>query len=304
MLGALTAAAATGSPGAPQRRAALLSLDLAQPANAPRLAAALRDTDPLVRRTAARLLGTLQPPRPDLLTHGLASPDVLVRRIVALGLGHSGPAGLPGLRQALSDKDPFVRAGAVTALAQLRPRQEAIVGFLTTAGQDPEMMVREAALLAGQHYFTVLEEIPLPASGWKFRPDPETLGEKQGWHRPELAEAGWSDIGIGKFWQDFGFQTVGYAWYRLTWQLPARPAPPRVEMHFGAVDEVARMWLNGELVGEHDIGPMGWDKPFALDVTRHLRWGQDNQVTVRVHNSAQAGGIWQPVTLRLMALIP
>ena len=58
----------------------------------------------------------------------------------------------------------------------------------------------------------------------------------------------------------------------------------------------------GSHAGQHDIGPDGWTVPFCLDVTAFLKWGQENQITVRVLNTAQAGGIWKPVTLEVLKL--
>ena len=37
---------------------------------------------------------------------------------------------------------------------------------------------------------------------------------------------------------------------------------------FGAVDELATVWVNGKKVGGHNEPPdLGWDKPFTVDVT-------------------------------------
>jgi len=37
-------------------------------------------------------------------------------------------------------------------------------------------------------------------------------------------------------------------------------------------------------------------------VTDLLRWGEENQVTVRAMNTAAAGGIWQPITIMALKL--
>ncbi len=91
---------------------------------------------------------------------------------------------------------------------------------------------------------------------------------------------------------------LGVAWYRRSFTLPVRPEAERFELVFGAVDESTWVWLNGQPAGVHDIGPSGWDREFALDVSKGLRWGGANKIAVRVYNTAQAGGIWKPVTLR------
>jgi len=49
-------------------------------------------------------------------------------------------------------------------------------------------------------------------------------------------------------------------------------------LHFGAVDYVATVWLNGAQVGEHEGGYL----PFELDVTEVLRRNGSNELVVRV----------------------
>ena len=62
-----------------------------------------------------------------------------------------------------------------------------------------------------------------------------------------------------------------------------------------------KIWLNGEFAGEFsEYGPAGWTEPFSLDVTRLLRWGAENRIAVRVMNTAAGGGIYKPVTIRVL----
>jgi hypothetical protein len=53
-------------------------------------------------------------------------------------------------------------------------------------------------------------------------------------------------------------------------------------------------------VGQHDIGPDGWDKRFAMDASEFLKWGAENQITVRVLDRKFAGGIWKPAYLEVL----
>ena len=101
-------------------------------------------------------------------------------------------------------------------------------------------------------------------------------------------------------WQKAGVQYIGVAWYRRTIDLPAKPKHVAVEMRFKGVDECAWVWVNGVYVGDHDLGPTGWDKEFTLDVTKELKWGAKNQITVRAMNTAHAGGIWRPVVIEVL----
>lgn len=135
---------------------------------------------------------------------------------------------------------------------------------------------------------------------WKFRTDPKNEGVKAAWFAPGLDLAGWRDMEIGKFWDEQGVQFVGNAWYRVEWDAPAFtvPAGGKVALWFGAADETAKVWVNGQLAGSHDEGAdYGWDKRFAIDVTGKLLPGQKNTVTVLVGNSGLAGGLWKNIKL-------
>ena len=66
---------------------------------------------------------------------------------------------------------------------------------------------------------------------------------------------------------------------------------------FGAVDEQALVYVNGELAGRHELGPEGWTVPFEIEVTAHLRPGERNVIAVRVEDSLGVGGIWKSVKL-------
>ena len=138
---------------------------------------------------------------------------------------------------------------------------------------------------------------------WRFRADPEKHGARSGWQKPGPEPGEWRDLEIAKFWDEQGVRCIGQAWYRLTWDAPtvALPEGARLVLCFGAVDELATVWVNGKKVGGHDEPPdIGWDKPFGVDVTRTIRLGQANTIAVRVDNSALAGGIWKPVKLAIV----
>ena len=89
----------------------------------------------------------------------------------------------------------------------------------------------------------------------------------------------------------------------------ARVQDRTVTLHFGAVDEQAWVYVNGERVGEHTVESEGagvgqlWDRPFAISVPPDkIRPGEDNLLAVRTHASVGASGIWKPVTAYLAAL--
>jgi hypothetical protein len=143
---------------------------------------------------------------------------------------------------------------------------------------------------------------------WKLRWDPEEVGREQGWFDPALDAADWLDVRVDGPWEK---QPVGAAWreehakdydglafYRVGFQVPADLRGRRLYLLFGAVDESATVWVNGELVGEHPfVNPDDWTTPFAMQFTDVARFGEQNTVVVQVEDRSGAGGVWKPVLL-------
>ncbi len=143
----------------------------------------------------------------------------------------------------------------------------------------------------------LVEVMDLPKVGWRFRTDAGRVGEKQGWQSVVCNDSAWRSICIGKFWEEQGEDYDGTAWYRLEFLAPkAKPGSP-LYLAFGAADESATVWLNGKLVGVHDIGDYGWNVPFMLDVSRHIKQGARNVLAVRVFDISGGGGLWKSVKL-------
>jgi len=142
----------------------------------------------------------------------------------------------------------------------------------------------------------------LPAL-WAFRVDPGDEGVRQAWFKPEWADADWLHIPVGKAWEQTAAGAYdGYAWYRTRFSLPAERVEKTLTLVFGAVDEQAWVYLNGQRIGEHTVKSTGkpaadiWEEPFEIKVPpAALRLGAENVLAVRVHDSAFAGGICRRV---------
>ena len=141
---------------------------------------------------------------------------------------------------------------------------------------------------------------------WRFRKDPDEAGVQQEWFAEAIPEPDeWRAIKVPAFWDktDVG-PYQGTAWYRTTFRMPETWEHTTVDLTFGAVDEQAWVYLNGQLVGEHTIASEGrdiegfsigdlWDVPFTISVpTDQVRLKRENTLVVRVHNEIGAGGIW------------
>ena len=100
--------------------------------------------------------------------------------------------------------------------------------------------------------------------------------------------------------------TIG--WYRKTVSVPETWNGKRTILAFGAVDWHAKVWVNGEYIGEHENGYL----PFELDITDALTPGKPAIIVVRAYDAQEHGeqlagkqigwyertsGIWQTVYL-------
>ncbi len=87
--------------------------------------------------------------------------------------------------------------------------------------------------------------------------------------------------------------------YKHSFRLPETFDQPVVLLHFGAVDQIAEVFLNGEKAGEHHGGYL----PFSFDVTALVRRDGENELIVKATDTLSAdlpygkqrkkrGGMW------------
>ncbi len=111
---------------------------------------------------------------------------------------------------------------------------------------------------------------------WEFALDPDAI-----WQAPH--EVQWNATiqvpytpetpasGIG----NTGFYRA--CWYRRNVDAPPLPHGQRLLLHFGAVDHVASVWVNGQFAGGHE----GGYTPFTLDITGFLNAEGPQSICVR-----------------------
>lgn len=280
------------------------------------LTEAMKQPDLLLRRAAVRSLGEMGKPALPVLQAALKNDgDDLVRRsalrlLVFMDNERSGEI----LQIGLNDASPLVRVAAVEILAGLKPYSAQTIASLRKAQQDKSNDVSQIAAQALWPYhkeavsvrerpefkdfqLSVLQTIPLPETGWKFQTDGSQTAHLEEWFKVDFNDSQWKPIAIAKNWEDQGFTNYdGVAWYRLSFELPEKPAGlDGVDLVFDAVDESAWVWINGQYAGAHDMGAEGWNQRFFVDAGDYLKWGAQNQITVRVLDRDKAGGIWKPV---------
>lgn len=310
-IGGAVTAAAISSKNAVERRNAVVETAKTKPANGVALLTqALNDDNVLVRRVAARALLEFGKPAEPGLVEGLRNSDYMVRMECLKGLNGLGLLTNDQLTSALQGDDKMVWQSAMDILAGRKPYTKETEALLTLgaasgcAKHQAFPFYRHISLLRdrGDWVVVAVNTIPLPRAGWKLKADPQQIGHKEKWFAPTFNDGDWIPVEIEKYWKAYSTNHIGIGWYRGTFKLPEKPREmDAVEIAFGAVLESAWVWINGEYVGQHnlDCNDRGGNEPFLLDVTEMLKWGQDNQITVRVLTSGSGGGIWKPVEIRV-----
>ena len=114
---------------------------------------------------------------------------------------------------------------------------------------------------------------------WRFALDPDaawTAPEQVEWQSdilvpfaPETRCSGIADTGLYRC-----------CWYQKTLEIAVPRAGERVLLHFGAVDNIATVWLNGRYLGSHE----GGYTPFSFDISEFIIPDQAQEIYVRAYD--------------------
>lgn len=133
-------------------------------------------------------------------------------------------------------------------------------------------------------------------SGWRFFD-----GDSPDAVAPDFAEAAWAQVSVPHTWNRVGYyhhdlggsntaasvrKRQGVGWYRLHFAAPVGSAGKRQWLEFDAASRVAKVWLNGQYLGEH----RGGFSRFRLDATAAMRAQGENVLVVRVDNTQPMAG--------------
>lgn len=104
---------------------------------------------------------------------------------------------------------------------------------------------------------------------------------------PGLNDRGWQIVSVPHTWnqKDAFDDTRGYyrgpAWYRKEIYFGNNFAGKQLFLKFGAVNQVADLYVNGHYILTHKGGYTA----FAANITRYVHFGQENEIAVRADNS-------------------
>ena len=118
---------------------------------------------------------------------------------------------------------------------------------------------------------------------WQFQVDWNEEGESSGWQTCLPTPA---DIAVPASWNE-QFQEeriknwLGSVWYAKEFYCPAEWHDRTVWLRIGAANYRAKVWLNGEFLGEHEGGYL----PFQFEIGRLVTRGKKNQLVIKVNNT-------------------
>ena len=117
---------------------------------------------------------------------------------------------------------------------------------------------------------------------WRFAADPDGVGKVEGWVESSFDDSSWVVVNVPHTWNvmaDYA-DYEGVAWYRRAFALPAEAEDAHLRLRLDAVFYLARVWLNGEYLGEHE----GGYTPFEFDVSGIAEPGAENVIAVQADN--------------------
>jgi beta-glucuronidase len=152
-------------------------------------------------------------------------------------------------------------------------------------------------------------------SGWRFQVDVSDVGQREHWYDSGFDRSAWREAEVPGAWDLLGEAMHGYegiGWYAVTLDGSWARKREVQRLTFGRVMYHSKVWLNGELLGEHIDGYL----PFQFDVTGKLK-DSANHLVLRVDNRpriewppaaqeiewVQYGGILQPVRVESQTLV-
>ena len=137
---------------------------------------------------------------------------------------------------------------------------------------------------------------PVDLSGaWRAAWAEKSEGEKKGFHLAGFNDSAWREVSVPGsahvqfldpaklYTRDAEWVSTKEWWYRRTLDRPVSTSDQRIWLKFGATDYYADVYLNGELVAQHE----GYIDPWSVEVTSLLKSDQQNSLAIRV---------WTPVS--------
>jgi beta-glucuronidase len=123
---------------------------------------------------------------------------------------------------------------------------------------------------------------------WKFMADPKDEGDSLKWFNDSVDKTFWPLVKVPIGFDNCGpglERYFGTAWFFRNVVVPETFKGRRAVLHFEGISYNARIWVNGEFVGENNDPFL----PFDFEVTDFVKIGEENTIAVSINNIRQLG---------------
>lgn len=120
---------------------------------------------------------------------------------------------------------------------------------------------------------------------WDFEFDDNNIGQMQKWYKSDKKFSGKINVPFAFQSKLSGINDTTFhdiVWYKRKFKVPNKWLDDRIILNFGAVDYRSKIYINGEMVGEHE----GGHTSFSFDVTSYLT-GNEEEITVYVEDPSE-----------------
>lgn len=132
------------------------------------------------------------------------------------------------------------------------------------------------------------------AGEWRFE-----IGKNKEFLGADFDDSKWELIKVPSSWENEGFPGYdGYGCYRTKFRIPSKLKNKKLYLKLGRIDDVDRVYLNGQLVG--GVGDFLPNYRTAFNVKRiypldpkMIRFGEVNTLAVQVFDMQGVGGIYE-----------
>ncbi|GMV92048.1 MAG: hypothetical protein AMXMBFR82_18260 [Candidatus Hydrogenedentota bacterium] len=134
------------------------------------------------------------------------------------------------------------------------------------------------------------------AADWRFKPDPEHVGLRDGWLSVSYDDSEWTALDAGTRWEDQGFPELdGFAWYRRWVDVPALWGGAKAWLTLGAVNDACTVYCNGVRINSYgdESGRSVANTPIIAELSAHLKPGEANLIAIECLDWGGSGGLWQ-----------
>jgi len=132
--------------------------------------------------------------------------------------------------------------------------------------------------------------------------DPNAVGQEMQYQNPAINDRGWvTTKTFSSTWDAQGLAGLrnGAVWYRYHFILPADAKGQPIGLFVGGVEDEARVWINGKLIG---TSGQRFSMPSQFDLTDGIKYDGENMLAIEVIRNSMAneiglGGIIRPCFL-------